>query len=512
MDKTGSTSTLAPKTSRRNFFQWAVKWFYANVPEDTTRKFDIPSIICLLQAAGFKLREFDKRNQVIVTNDELKSNNIRITVECGTSKMTAVLEMDDVKCECRDNNEANEGSLWSITGTGPMSSMDNINKFEETGSSLLPDMSKETTTVVRDVVHRLIKIINNCDDDQSLDLNANSPIKGVNTTITKNSEVREGLIRSYTDLCDQKPRTLVKLNSNLANAKCISSSKSIKGFGVLEKPKLKRQGTYDLEDESMEEPRPSPPKLASSPVLNQLCTSLGQISLQSEEENLGLADYVVKAHQILDKAVNVIIKKLPNQSMSQDDGNFVKPAPPSAMNSSFCASSPRVRASSMVSRTVSNASSRSSSSTSSSCRITPVDTTLNRSTMSQKNTVTSKLSTLPAMRDRSSSMSATQRPVPGLKTLTTQRRSANFTSTLTAAPRPASANSKVPSSKTTQTRSLVVERSVLLTKRRSPDVKSQSSSPALSLQTRGNTSLIKAPSTMVRPNVSAKFGYTTSKK
>ena len=81
-------------------------------------------------------------------------------------------------------------------------------------------------------------------------------------------------------------------------------------------PKLTRQGTYERvnENESIEEPRPSPPKIASSPVLDQLCTSLGQISLLSDEEIVSLADYVVKAHQILDRAVNFIIKKLPLSS------------------------------------------------------------------------------------------------------------------------------------------------------------------------------------------------------
>lgn len=111
------------------------------------------------------------------------------------------------------------------------------------------------------------------------------------------------------------------LVQNLLSAKFGSTRSVIKESttDVSKKPKLSRQGTYELdENESIDEPRPSPPKIASSPVLQQLlCTSLGQISLQSDEELVGLADYVVKAHQILDKAVNYILKKLPPSNCSQ---------------------------------------------------------------------------------------------------------------------------------------------------------------------------------------------------
>lgn len=80
----------------------------------------------MLQAAGFKLKEFEKRDQPTHSEDFVnivKNENIRITMECGTSKMVAVLEMDEVKCECPDNNEAKDGSFWCISGAGPMGSV-----------------------------------------------------------------------------------------------------------------------------------------------------------------------------------------------------------------------------------------------------------------------------------------------------------------------------------------------------------------------------------------------------
>jgi hypothetical protein len=36
--------------------------------------------------------------------------------------MIAVLDMDNIQCDCPDINETRVGSLWSITGTEPMGS------------------------------------------------------------------------------------------------------------------------------------------------------------------------------------------------------------------------------------------------------------------------------------------------------------------------------------------------------------------------------------------------------
>ena len=78
-------------------------------------------MICLLQAAGFQLREFEKREQSAF-NDEPKPNKVKITLECGTSKMIAVLESNDVTCDCPVDNEDKDSSFWSITGSGPIGS------------------------------------------------------------------------------------------------------------------------------------------------------------------------------------------------------------------------------------------------------------------------------------------------------------------------------------------------------------------------------------------------------
>uniref|UniRef100_A0ABD2XDL3 Uncharacterized protein n=1 Tax=Trichogramma kaykai TaxID=54128 RepID=A0ABD2XDL3_9HYME len=121
MDMTGSASQLMPKGTRRQFFQWIVKWFYANSPDNNLLKPDISAIICMLQAVGFQLRQFEKCEAAKTANEPVKPNNTRITLECGTSKMVATLEMNDVACECPSDSDRDnaDGSFWSITGSGP---------------------------------------------------------------------------------------------------------------------------------------------------------------------------------------------------------------------------------------------------------------------------------------------------------------------------------------------------------------------------------------------------------
>ncbi|KAL7301077.1 hypothetical protein TKK_0006347 [Trichogramma kaykai] len=368
MDMTGSASQLMPKGTRRQFFQWIVKWFYANSPDNNLLKPDISAIICMLQAVGFQLRQFEKCEAAKTANEPVKPNNTRITLECGTSKMVATLEMNDVACECPSDSDRDnaDGSFWSITGSGPAGENmlhSSMNHIEETGSNLLPEMSKETTLLVREITQRLFTIISGkcepCNNDDAVPMLSSN--QKLNASIAKSTEKMENLTRSYTDYFDSqfKPRTFVPNGTNLFNGRLVAA-RSVNDVGrATEIPKLTRQGTYELDPSPNDsfEARKSPPRPAISPPLSHaLSESLGQISIQSSDEELfGLADYVVKAHQILDRAVNFIAKKLPNQPVSSNMSFAEDPEetpenqaqkmarlmPPPLMNSSFCTSAPR---------------------------------------------------------------------------------------------------------------------------------------------------------------------------
>lgn len=81
-------------------------------------------------------------------------------MECGSSRMKAVLELSDVKCQCPCTDDSKNISMWSVSGVTPTGSTDSINKIEESGSNLLPRVSKDTRQMIHDVTHCLFNTIN----------------------------------------------------------------------------------------------------------------------------------------------------------------------------------------------------------------------------------------------------------------------------------------------------------------------------------------------------------------
>ncbi|KAJ8687390.1 hypothetical protein QAD02_023184 [Eretmocerus hayati] len=245
---TSDLRDLGATDMRRQFFQWTLKWFYEKSKDEILSKSDLPTLVCLLQAVGFKLQEFEKSDVSKKTEDLPAAGSIRISVECGTSKMMATLQMDEVACECPSGNDAKEGSFWSISGTGPLVNTDNVNRIEETGSNLLPQMSKETTTVVRDVVQKLCKLINN-KNDEIQDLGSDMNIlafREINAN-PKDRIARSPLVRSRTEFFE-KPEDLVKFTTNLLATKS-NSSMSLNDSPserITQRSTLLRRETFDL--------------------------------------------------------------------------------------------------------------------------------------------------------------------------------------------------------------------------------------------------------------------------
>jgi hypothetical protein len=93
---------------------------------------------------------------------------------------------------------------------------DSITEIEETGSNLLPTMSKETISVVGDVVHRLFKTINNqINSNQNLGADKELPLKYKDVVIKKKPK---NFIRSYTDFYDNTLKS-----ENTMNLKKVST-------------------------------------------------------------------------------------------------------------------------------------------------------------------------------------------------------------------------------------------------------------------------------------------------
>ncbi|XP_046630387.1 uncharacterized protein LOC124310451 isoform X1 [Neodiprion virginianus] len=368
MDKSGAVSISNRNSAQRKFFQWVGQWFYTGQAEDICIKPDAPELACFLQAIGFRLREFE-RQEDNNGNNGTKNDTLKIIIECGSSKMRAVMELEDVRCQCPNQDDAKDASFWSVSGTAPLGSMENMSKVLETGSNLLPPINKGVTNVIRDVTHHLFKLIKNIPDpNQNADSNASArecslkppsnaagiPFMRRHTesdfnsarcrsldTLTKSNEAENDEVSKASLLSPRNRSCSVSLhkpqetsNNKLILKEDIGNINLVISTAAVSPPciaPLQRQKTFDMDIEcsSIEgEPRPSPPKISSSPVpMPQLCMSLGQISLQSEGRDLPFIDFLFKAKANLEHAL-LMLSNSPHGSNANLDDIFLKPDPP----------------------------------------------------------------------------------------------------------------------------------------------------------------------------------------
>ncbi|XP_076244218.1 uncharacterized protein LOC143185254 [Calliopsis andreniformis] len=342
-----NSQNASQSVAQRKFYQWVLKWIngFSTCVESgnegsrdiqNSTKPDVATLASLLQAIGFKLVSFEKHNDAHVEKKvENDTSTLKVTIECGTSDMKAILELGDITCRCPNSDHIKDASFWSISGTGPTASTDNIvQKVEETGSNLLPRLSKDVTKVLHDVSYRLFEIIV-CEPDlnrnTNISLNA-SRLSNASCARKAKEEISKtelGVIRSYT-----QPEIRTKALRNSKEEKENNSQISADQSTTPKKPMLERQKTWDIniETESLDgEPRPSPPKITSSPsMIAELSNSFGQISLQGEIENHeNLTEYIIGAQQNLEKALKMLSLKKPTIliDLAQDDGASVKSAP-----------------------------------------------------------------------------------------------------------------------------------------------------------------------------------------
>ncbi|KAK1126035.1 hypothetical protein K0M31_005564 [Melipona bicolor] len=353
-------------SAQRKFYQWVLKWItgiHAQIDWDNdemrdtrhSTKPDVPTLASFLQAIGFKLLSFETYNDPLVSeknDNKIETSEqgvLRVAIECNISNMRAVLELGGIACKCPNPDHIKDASFWSISGTRPVGSTDNISqKVVETGSTLLPRLSKDVVRLLRDVSHKLFDII-------VYDPNVNRNTDILNASQANNvfyehkvtKEIR--VTRSHTEpeMClrtddmtlECSPERRKSINSNPFISHDTSPIQS-------SKPTLERQKTWDIETESLDEPRPSPPKLASSPtVFSELSTSLEKISLQSVTNNpRNITEYILGAHQNLEKALEVLLVKKPKllneiSPIQDNDGTSVRSVPaniPSVVIASPC--------------------------------------------------------------------------------------------------------------------------------------------------------------------------------
>ncbi|XP_026675528.1 uncharacterized protein LOC108632498 [Ceratina calcarata] len=326
MDVSTRNQNAFQANAQRKFYQWVLKWINAHGDEemrDVQRpaKLDVPILASFLQAIGFKLVSFEKHNDPLVPNkNEINSDaleqkgTLKIAIECDASNMKAVLELGEITCQCPKPDHVKEASFWSVSGTGPTANIDNniVQKVEETGSNLLPRLSKDVTRVLRDVSYRLFDTIT-CEPDvnRNIENNLNNSLNNLSNRLNT-SKKDIAMIRSHTqpEIRLHTTNNIVKdlLETQSARTNSNSSINCAVSPVPSNTPTFKRQKTWDIEIDT--EPRPSPPKVTSSPVL-ELYTSIGQIYLHENEDPANVADYIVGAQKNLEKALQMLVVKKP---------------------------------------------------------------------------------------------------------------------------------------------------------------------------------------------------------
>ncbi|XP_078045853.1 uncharacterized protein LOC144474627 [Augochlora pura] len=314
-------------SAQRKFYQWVLRWING-VPPPNTESYDavrpdLPILAAFFQAIGFKLLLMDKSNESGKKDEEnnstCQSGTLKVAIECSSSKMKAVLELEGVTCRCPNPDHINDASFWSVSGTGHSRLTDNVSrKVMETGSNLLPRLPKDVTQILRDVSQRLFDTISYVPDvNRNTDVNLNisrSSNTFLETTIS-NDNLREeiGVSRSNT-----APEIYLRGCNRLPEDQMGRS-----GTPLPAKPVLQRQRTWDIETGNIEEPRPSLPTIiTSSPTIpHDLSQSLDQLSVSGEEDQKNLVEHIIGAKAELDKALKMLTGKsfvLNDASLNKD--------------------------------------------------------------------------------------------------------------------------------------------------------------------------------------------------
>ncbi|CAB3366050.1 Hypothetical predicted protein [Cloeon dipterum] len=146
-----------PRINEQRIFRKFSQWYYnINVKKDPPMP-DVPELVTLLEAVGFKLTSMGLGKNA-PSNSASKLSGLKLTIECAASGVVAEMESPpDVECRCSvfdtnksdsaDSNVQEKASFWTITA-----SQENLNgRNGKIGSSLLPEVDVKQSRVIKEV-------------------------------------------------------------------------------------------------------------------------------------------------------------------------------------------------------------------------------------------------------------------------------------------------------------------------------------------------------------------------
>lgn len=181
LSKSQSLANLGSlKLQQVQLIDWAATWTKSSDLSIPSMSVDMPDIVTLLQAVGYKLRNLEAHAPHDIANISTSSGSsdinagqergVRVVVTCCHSGQVCVLEapLAANKCRCSKvpDGDISDDCFWEVTALGGGKSKSNPTLIES-GCDALPSVSKEVNILVANVLNYLCdRIIGNKELEQ----------------------------------------------------------------------------------------------------------------------------------------------------------------------------------------------------------------------------------------------------------------------------------------------------------------------------------------------------------
>nr|CAD7576317.1 unnamed protein product [Timema californicum] len=266
---------------------------------------DVVDLVALLQTVGLKLRLLEKQGRDSEACSSSTGPSFRAVLMCEHSRMRAVLEAPDSKCHCPPSENADEAHIWEVSGSEPNNSKDSRSMILEAGSTMLPNLDKGSSDVIRDVFWKLVQIVSSDEHNKSeFSCVSKSQPKVKRGSSLGSIQMRERSMENLSAPVERRYGSLAILPLTLSKAPSLSNSLamdvdeplpppsalascSISPVGDLPMnpapPPLFRQSTWNKEDRNTTTSSSAAASVPNLPLAT-LCSSVERINLKDRPE------------------------------------------------------------------------------------------------------------------------------------------------------------------------------------------------------------------------------------
>ena len=92
---------------------------------------DVGDLVNILRSVGFKLRQFEKCENVeskSASTASLNNTKCKVELTCGQSGLRAILESVVGECRCPSLESAKQAEFWHVSGSAPVQKGSQVRK------------------------------------------------------------------------------------------------------------------------------------------------------------------------------------------------------------------------------------------------------------------------------------------------------------------------------------------------------------------------------------------------